>query len=131
MAWTTYGLDRIAQRLVLEAKQQDKDSLNQAYKMRMAVAYGLERFWGEQLRLREKQQAKANYWQATWNALVEVMANAGVQLPNDAVDPKNTAQVKAMAAKLWDVGLDDQRVAIAVLTQLCDCLVWWTQRHKG
>ena len=26
--------------------------------------------------------------------------------------------------------LEDQRVALMVLTQLCDSLVWWTQRYK-
>jgi hypothetical protein len=36
-----------------------------------------------------------------------------------------------MSAKLWSIPLEDQRVAVAVLTQLCDCLVWWTQRYKG
>jgi hypothetical protein len=35
-----------------------------------------------------------------------------------------------MAEKLWEIDIQDQRVAMAVLTQLCDCLVWWTQRYK-
>ena len=46
MGWETYELDRAAQRLVLQARGRDPKSLNQSYKMRMAVAYGLERFWG-------------------------------------------------------------------------------------
>ena len=35
-----------------------------------------------------------------------------------------------MSQKLWDLDIDEQRVAIAVLTQLCDSLVWWTQRYR-
>ena len=46
MGWTSYGLDQIAQRLVLDAKGRNPDSLNQGHKMRMSTAYGLERFWG-------------------------------------------------------------------------------------
>lgn len=136
MAWNSYGLDQVAQKLVLTAQKNDPDSLNQSYKMRMAVAYGLERFWGEHLRLQGKQQMKADYWKATWDALVHVMAQAGVIIPNDS-------NIELMANKLWGevsldgtkngpkLTLDDQRVTLAVLTQLCDCLVWWTQRYKN
>ena len=131
MGWTYYGLDRAAQKLVLEAKQRDRQSLNQAFKMREAVAYGLERFWGEHLRLEAKEAAKSAYWKATWDELVKLMGNAGVTIPNDPVKANQTDKVQNMAEKLWTVDLQDQRVAIAVLTQLCDCLVWWTQRYKG
>ncbi|WP_017327457.1 hypothetical protein [Synechococcus sp. PCC 7336] len=130
MAWKSYGLDREAQKLVLAAKQNDPNSLNQSYKMRMAIAYGLERFWGEQLRLRGKEQAKADYWKATWDAFVEIVAAAGLEIPNDDVDANDTAQVLAMSARLWQIETEEQRVALAVLMQLCDCLVWWTQRYK-
>lgn len=130
MAWKTYNLDRIAQNIVLNAKERDKDSLNQAFKMRVAVAYGLERFWGEHLRLQDKEGKKAKYWKETWDQLVSVMDQAGVKIPNDPVKAEDTKAVRAMAEKLWKVDLQDQRVAMAVLTQLCDCLVWWTQRYK-
>lgn len=125
MAWQTYELDREAQKLVLAAKQRDNDSLNQSFKMRMTTAYGLERFWGEQLRLRGKEQSKADYWKETWDALVEILKPTGVILPND------TTNAEVMAQKLWSLSLEDQRLALAVLTQLCDCLIWWTQRYKG
>lgn len=128
MAWKSYGLDREAQKLVLDAKQRDGDSLNQSYKMRMAVAYGLERFWGEHLRLAPK---KAAYWKQTWDTLVQILAQSGVRLPNDAVGPENQRAVRGMAEKLWQLDVADQRVALAVLTQLCESLVWWTQRYKG
>jgi hypothetical protein len=137
MTWNSYGLDRIAQRLVLDARQRGQgDSLNQSYKMRMAVAYGLERFWGENLRLSSntKKQAeleKAQFWKDTWDALVKVMADAGVTIPNDAVSINDPRQIDAMSERLWtEVKPEQQRVALAVLTQLCDCIVWWTQRYK-
>ena len=131
MGWNSYGLDREAQQLVLDAKTRSKDSLNQSYKMRMAVAYGLERFWGEHLRLNKKEKDKSKYWKETWDTLVKVMKKAGVELPNDKVSPDDIKAVQKMSEKLWKIELEDQRIAMAVLTQLCDCLVWWTQRYKG
>lgn len=132
MAWKTYDLDRIAQKLVLDAKVRDIDSLGQAFKMRVSVAYGLERFWGEHLRLQSKEAdaKKAKYWKDTWDQLVAVMAQSGVKIPNDPVKSEDTKSVRAMAEKLWKIDIQDQRVTMAVLTQLCDCLVWWTQRYK-
>lgn len=130
MSWKSYDLDRIAQRLVLNARARDSQSLNQSHKMRMAVSYGLERFWGEHLRLSGKEQQKSDYWKETWNELVVIMQKAGVTLPNDSVNLNDVRQVQAMSEKLWALRLEDQRIAIAVLTQLCDCIVWWTQRYK-
>ena len=133
--WQSYGLDHIAQKLVLDALSADKDCLNQSHKMRMAVTYGLERFWGEHMRLRnskkESDLAKSNYWKATWDEFVDVMAKAGVIIPNKAVVANDAASIKQMSAALWDLDMEVQRVSLAVLTQLCDCIVWWTQRYKG
>jgi hypothetical protein len=131
MAWQSYSLDQVAQRLVLDARQRDRQSLNQSFKMREAVAYGLERFWGEHLRLQAKDAHKSLYWQETWNALAEVMSQTGVIVPNQRVNVDDPAAVKQMAERLWSLPLDDQRLILAVLTQLCDCIVWWTQRYKG
>lgn len=130
MGWKSYELDRIAQKLVLDARERDPKSLNQSYKMRMAVAYGLERFWGEHLRLKGREETKSKFWKQTWDALQKVMDQAGVTIPNDAVNPTKVQDIQAMSAKLWQLSLEDQRVALAVLTQLCDCIVWWTQRYK-
>lgn len=130
MSWNNYGLDRKAQQLVLTAKRRDPDSLNQAYKMREAVAYGLERFWGEHLRLQGKDQTKSDYWLETWDTLVEIMGKAQIEIPSDRINEKDTQSVQAMAEKLWALEIETQRVALAVLTQLCDCMVWWTQRYK-
>lgn len=131
MAWQTYGLDRKAQKLVLDALIRDPQSLNQSHKMRLACAYGLERFWGEHLRLQHKEPTKSDYWQETWAALVAILAEAGVSIPNDSVSADNPRAIEGMSQKLWGLSLDQQRIALAVLTQLCDCLVWWTQRYKG
>jgi hypothetical protein len=131
MAWQSYGLDQAAQKLVLDAKQRNKDSLNQGYKMRMSVAYGLERFWGEHLRLQNKEPEKSQYWKQTWDVLVEVMQKSNVTIPNDPVDVDNINQVQKMSERLWQLETADQRVTLAVLTQLCDCIIWWTQRYKG
>ncbi|QIZ71668.1 hypothetical protein [Oxynema aestuarii] len=131
MGWKSYELDRAAQKLVLAARERDSKSLNQSYKMRMAVAYGLERFWGEHLRLAGKEKNKSIFWKETWDALQKIMKNAGVTIPNDRVNPDNTQQIQSMSEKLWKLSLEDQRVTLAVLTQLCDCIVWWTQRYKG
>jgi hypothetical protein len=130
MGWQTYGLDQKAQELVLNAIKRDRDSLNQSYKMRMSVAYGLERFWGEHLRLQGKEQPKSDYWKETWDTLVEVMNRGGVTIPNDEVNTKNPQTIEQMSKKLWQLDSEAQRLSLAVLTQLCDCLIWWTQRYK-
>lgn len=119
MGWEAYKLDKVAHDLVEERKNQ-RDVLAQVYKMRTTVAYGLERFWGEQLRL-EGEEAK--YWKATWDKLVEIMALADVEIPNQ----ENQSEQISL---LWQFSKDERKVALAVLTQLCDCMVWWTQRYK-
>ena len=133
MSWKLYEIDRRAQALVL--KFRDKDALGESHKMRMTTAYGLERFWGEQFRLMRDSKAKdkAQFWKETWKELCAIMNEAGIKVPNDAVNPERTAEVQAMAAKLWDdtrFSIEQRKVALAVLIQLCDSLVWWTQRYK-
>lgn len=130
MTWKSYELDRIAQKLVLAARTRDPKSLNQSHKMRMSVAYGLERFWGEHLRLKGKEEQKSKYWKETWDEFCGVMAQVDIKLPKDAINPQETSKIQQVSKQLWDLPIEDQRVAIAVLTQLCDCLVWWTQRYK-
>ena len=128
MGWKFYELDQIAQKLVIKARDRDanepknKKSLPQAHKMRMAVAYGLERFWGEHLRLEVKEPNKSQFWEETWTAFVGIMQEAGVKIPDEAA--------ATMPKELWKLDLETQRVALAVLTQLCDAIIWWTQRYK-
>ena len=137
MSWESYGLDRYAQELVLAAKKRSPDSLNQSHKMRLDVAYGLERFWGEQLRLAGDRDRKDVYWREVWAILVRVMAKAGMTIPNDSIpasrdrnDRAQTEAIETMSQKLWNLSLEEQRVSLAVLSELCDALVWWTQRYK-
>lgn len=137
--WRPYDLDYYAQELVLEFRN-TKDVLNESHKMRMTIAYGLERFWGEHLRLEKEKSDKAKYWLAVWEKLHKILDDAGVTLPNDNVksnlsdkDKKKEEEkqkIQKMAKDLWSMPLADQRVALMVLTQLCDSLVWWTQRYK-
>jgi hypothetical protein len=132
MGWKPYYLDQLAQEIVLKARKLDSDSLNQAHKMRATCAYGLERFWGEHLRLAGKQEtAKAAFVTDVWLALAGVLAQAGLALP--ATMCSNTddeRQIQAVAEQLWKLPLQDQQAALAVLTALCDAVVWWTQRLK-
>jgi len=127
--WQPYQLDQHAQSLVLDNRDK-KDVLNESHKMRMTVAYGLERFWGEHLRLHGKEQLKADYWKSVWMALGEILEPAGIDLPGRTMKSKKTEEIKAVAQALWGLELHEQRVALMVLTQLCDALVWWTQRYK-
>ncbi len=127
MTWKSYELDRAAQKLVLDARERDPKSLNQSHNMRMAVAYDL--------RLKGREETKSVFWKETWDALQTIMQNAGVTIPNDPLHPDTkgkipTGEILGMSQKLWALPVEDQRVTIAVLTQLCDCLVWWTQRYK-
>ncbi|TFI54939.1 hypothetical protein BLD44_007995 [Mastigocladus laminosus UU774] len=123
MAWEEFSLDKYAHDLVFKYRNDDKETVNQVHKMRTTVAYGLERFWGEQLRLDGR---KAEYWQDTWNQLVHIMAQADVNIPNHN-------DVESMANALWNseiFSIPHRKVTLAILTQLCDCMVWWTQRYK-
>jgi hypothetical protein len=135
MSWHPYSLDQRARQLVTK---QTKDSLKEAYKMRQAVAYGLERFWGESSRYRANQEIyqkdkkkakadvekmKADYWEDTWNLLVDIT--------KEDIDLPWHQDVKVEQDELWtQLSRDKQEVSLAVLIQLCDCLVWWTQRCK-
>jgi hypothetical protein len=130
MSWKPYALDEKARQLVKNAlegdrgiKEASKQAFKESYKMRETVVYGLERFWGEAKRHEKDSPALAKYWKATWNVLVETLEKADVKLPKH----DNVAQ---MADKLWQLKREDQQIALAVLTQLCDCMVWWTQRYK-
>jgi hypothetical protein len=138
--WKPYDLDYYAQELVLEFRN-TKDVLNESHKMRMTVAYGLERFWGEHLRLEREKSEKAKYWKAVWKKLARILGDAGMQdFPDDEIKSNNpdkdkrkkeaTQNIREMSRKIWSMSLEDQRVALMVLTQFCDSLVWWTQRYK-
>ncbi|NEO99577.1 MAG: hypothetical protein F6K58_13040 [Symploca sp. SIO2E9] len=142
--WQPYNLDYYAQEIVLKHRD-TKHVLNESHKMRMAVAYGLERFWGEHLRLKRESINKSQYWKDVWNKLAEILKLAEITLPNDEIlsisshqnrdaqkkqEEEQTKQIKGMAKKIWSMPFNEQKVALMVLTQFCDALVWWTQRYK-
>ncbi|MEM9542318.1 MAG: hypothetical protein AAGA60_22850 [Cyanobacteria bacterium P01_E01_bin.42] len=130
--YKSYSIDRVAHDLVWEYGIQGK-AHPQVYKMRMTVAFGLERFWGEQHRFKASEAHKATYWQKTWDALANILENAGIDLPNDAINTNDPDSVRAMAEKLWNeenFPKEQRKVVLAILTQLCDSMVWWTQRYK-
>jgi hypothetical protein len=116
MGWESYKLDQTAHDLVFKYRN-SSEALQQSYKMRSAVAYGLERFWGEQLRLSGD---KERIWSDTWSALRELLGRANIQLPAKNSNPED----------LWSFPIEQRKIAIAILTQLCDAIVWWTQRYK-
>lgn len=132
--WQPYALDHVAQELVVSRRDQ-KEVLNESHKMRMAVAYGLERFWGEHLRFeRESKNAeKAAYWKAVWVELAKILKLADIELPDaeGKIRFKDTDDIKRAAGEIWAMPREDQEVALMVLTQFCDSLVWWTQRYKS
>lgn len=133
MGWHPYDLDHLAQEIVLKARNtgSDSDSLNQAYKMRASCSYGLERFWGEHLRLKANEPAKAQFIADVWTGFVGIMARAGVKLPGDMLSSHDDERaIQAVAEQLWRLRREDQQAALAVLTALCDAVVWWTQRLK-
>jgi len=147
--WKAYDLDHHAQAIVLKFRDQ-KNVLNESHKMRMTVAYGLERFWGEHLRLQPKGEDKrkyskkdwenankSEYWRTVWEKVYEILHNdAGLDnFPKGDVlscgKKEQTKKIEEVVNSIWGMSLEDQRIALMVLTQFCDSLVWWTQRYKG
>jgi hypothetical protein len=58
------------------------------------------------------------------------MAKAGITIPNDSIpasrnknDRAQTEAIEKMSQKLWNLSLEEQRVSLAVLSELCDALV--------
>lgn len=133
--WQAYGLDHQAQALVI-ANRDKKGVLTESHKMRMAVAYGLERFWGEHLRYEASSKLedkdKGVYWKSVWIKIAEILAAADISLPDSEgkITHDDTNGIKATAKAIWGMEPEAQQVALMVLTQLCDSLVWWTQRYK-
>jgi hypothetical protein len=78
----------------------------------------------------KQEPTKSRYWKSTWDALADILQDSGLEIPNDSVDPDDMQSIQLMSEKLWQLSLEDQRIALSVLTQLCECLVWWTQRYK-
>ena len=65
--------------------------------MRMAVAYGLERFWGEHLRFeresKQESKEKGKYWKKVWDTLAkDILKPTGIDLPNETVKFDDTTK---------------------------------------
>jgi hypothetical protein len=133
MGWHPFDLDHHAQEIVLKARERSKDTdtLGQAYKMRANCAFGLERFWGEHLRLKKKEPEKAKFVADVWRAFVGIMASAGIKLPGEMLCQSDSEiDIKKVTDRIWNLNPQDRQAALAVLTSLCDSIVWWTQRLK-
>jgi hypothetical protein len=150
MTFRLYNLDREAHRLV-DRFSKVGDVLNESHKMRMTVAYGLERFWGEHLRLGVNNH-EGQYWKAVWDQLNIILRPAGIELPSrelSLISKPNERQLNEqektenkrrqqeytndIVQSLWQLeasNKDEYRIALGVLTQFCDSIVWWTQRYK-
>jgi len=100
MAFTSLKVDQVAHDLVLKCCHEYPKGIKESYKMRMTVAYGLERFWGEQFRLKGD---KARYWLETWTKLVEIMGDAGIEIPNDDVSSGEPAAISRSGATTLDI----------------------------
>jgi hypothetical protein len=150
MTWKPYHLDYRAMRLVQAALEHDPKSLNQSFKMRTTCTFGLERFWGEHLRLQQSQnqadRKKGDFAAATWSAFREtiddVKPGLASRLPNTIpIHIENEGQnerterinqsVSAAAQLFWNLDIHDQRNCLTLLSALCDAVVWWTQRLKA
>jgi hypothetical protein len=133
--WQAYGLDHQAQALVI-ANRDKKGVLTESHKMRIAVAYGLERFWGEHLRYEASSKLedrdKGAYWKSVWVKVAKILTEAGIGLPDSdgKIRHGDRNGIEKTANAIWNMDLEEQQVALMVLTQFCDCLVWWTQRYK-
>lgn len=134
--WQPHQLDYSAQQLVIKYRDQ-KNVLNESHKMRMSVAYGLERFWGEHLRFErengDESKNKGEYWKSVWVTLAKILKAADINLPDaeGKVSINQTTQIGETVRVIWEeMTPEERRIALMVLTQLCDALVWWTQRYK-
>jgi hypothetical protein len=132
MTLKMYGLDRYAHDLVAEFCEQGV--LNETHDMRKTAAFGLERFFGEHLRLQAKDEKASAYWCKTWDTLVTIMDEAGITVPTlKKGTASNSETIRQVIDDLWNeerLPRANRKVVLAVLIQLCDNMVWWAQRYK-
>jgi hypothetical protein len=138
MSWHPYLLDDCAQQVVNNAILRDatRKSLNQVFKMRMTTAYGLERFWGEYLRLSSgnaKDKLKADIIHDTWIMMKQrILVDTGIDLPYDpSLNLNDNSQVRSSLSKIWELSNQNPRqaqVVLAVLVNFCDAIIWWKNR---
>lgn len=138
MTWHPYGIDESARKVVQQAIQTDPTgvSLNQVFKMRITCAYGLERFWGEFLRLNAGTNAtdkyKATIIRDTWRELGCILNGTGIELPSTrSVATGNRDAIRQTLIDIQSLRNQESmeaQVVLAVLTSLCDAIIWWKNR---
>ncbi|WP_146134525.1 hypothetical protein [Aphanothece minutissima] len=138
MVWQPYPIDDCARQVVEHAIQRDssRKSLNQVFKMRFTCAYGLERFWGEYLRLKSGSavdQNKAEIILDTWRFLqADILRGTGIELPlDDALNVNDASAVNESLSSIWQLRTAHPRqaqVVLAVLTNFCEAIIWWKNR---
>lgn len=138
MNWQPYGIDDCARQVVLNALRNDRsgDSLNQVFKMRITCAYGLERFWGEYLRLKNgnpKEQSKAAIIQDTWRLMKEqILSGTGIELPYQPnLNTRSAEDVRRSLQEIWQLRTTkphEAQVVLAVLVSFCEAIIWWKNR---
>lgn len=138
MSWHPYLIDDCAQKVVNNAILRDptKKSLGQVFKMRMTTAYGLERFWGEYLRLKagnEQERLRADIIHDAWKLMKnEILNDTGIILPyNPVLNLNDHVAVRDSLSRIWELSNSKPRqaqVVLAVLTTFCDAIVWWKNR---
>lgn len=138
MSWQPYGIDDCARTVVLDALKRDPEgkSMNQIFKMRLTCAYGLERFWGEYLRLHDGnavEQKKAEIIKQTWLLLKnDILCDTGITLPYDPdLDLENVDAVRTSLEAIWSLRTESPhqaQIVLAVLVNFCDAIIWWKNR---
>lgn len=138
MSWQPYGVDDCAQQVILNAIKRDPTlkSLNQVFKMRTTCAYGLERFWGEFLRLSNGTEAevmRSLIIHDTWNSLRnQLLDGTDIKLPYDPkLNLANHDEVRQSLEKLWVIRAQNPKqvqVVLAILVSFCEAIIWWKNR---
>jgi hypothetical protein len=138
MSWQPYGIDDCARQVVLDALKRDPErkSMNQIFKMRLTCSYGLERFWGEYLRLRDGnsvEQNKAKIIKQTWLMLKnDILCDTGITLPYvPDVDLEDVDAVSSSLEAIWSLRTANPhqaQIVLAVLVNFCDAIIWWKNR---
>ena len=83
------------------------------------------------MRLADKEPHKAKFVADVWRAFVGIMAKANVRLPGAMLAKSaGESEIQSIAEHLWRLKPEEQQASLAVLTSLCDSVVWWTQRLK-
>ncbi len=65
-----------------------------------------------------------------WPKGFQLVTSFDIDIPGRNITSTETEDIQPVVDELWKMSLSDRRIVLMVLTQLCDSLVWWTQRYK-